>query len=88
LMRLFLLYIRSDCCSSHRISVSTMDGALLKDVSRNSYRWKVVVRIARMWEFRSADQEILYEIGFVALDRQVSSCRLYIDLLFLIHCLC
>ena len=29
------------------------------------------MRLARMWDFRSQDQEVLYSVDFVVVDRQV-----------------
>ena len=49
-----------------------MQGMLLKDISRQSHRWKVVVRLARLWEFRDQQGTVLYEVDFVAVDRQVN----------------
>ena len=32
------------------------------------------MRLARMWDFRSQDQEVLYSVDFVVVDRQVRFC--------------
>ena len=32
------------------------------------------MRLARMWDFRSQDQEVLYSVDFVVVDRQVHFC--------------
>jgi hypothetical protein len=49
-----------------------MQYTLVKNVSRQTHRWKLLVRFARIWEFR--DQQTgtqLYELDFVVIDRQV-----------------
>ncbi|KAM0842445.1 hypothetical protein ACQ4PT_058344 [Festuca glaucescens] len=43
-----------------------------KDLSRNSYRWKIMVRVARIWEFRSSDQSTLFSLEFIVVDQQKS----------------
>jgi hypothetical protein len=50
-----------------------MDCTLLKDLSRNSYGWKVKVRFARIWELRNTDQGILFSLDYVVADQQVRS---------------
>ncbi|KAM0840580.1 hypothetical protein ACQ4PT_059564 [Festuca glaucescens] len=47
-----------------------MEYTPLKDLSRNSYRWKVMVRVARIWEFRSSDQSTMFSLEFIAVDQQ------------------
>ncbi|KAM0879375.1 hypothetical protein ACQ4PT_034288 [Festuca glaucescens] len=47
-----------------------MECTPLKDLSRNSYRWKVMVRVARIWEFRSSDQSTLFSLEFIVVDQQ------------------
>ncbi|KAM0906503.1 hypothetical protein ACQ4PT_016720 [Festuca glaucescens] len=47
-----------------------MDCTPLKDLSRNSYRWKIMVRITRMSEFRSPDISTIYTLDFVVVDQQ------------------
>ncbi|KAM0879376.1 hypothetical protein ACQ4PT_034288 [Festuca glaucescens] len=49
-----------------------MECTPLKDLSRNSYRWKVMVRVARIWEFRSSDQSTLFSLEFIVVDQQKS----------------
>ncbi|KAM0911771.1 hypothetical protein ACQ4PT_013250 [Festuca glaucescens] len=49
-----------------------MECTLLKDLSRNSYRWKIMVRVARIWEFRSPDQSTLFSLEFIVVDQQKS----------------
>ncbi|KAM0868557.1 hypothetical protein ACQ4PT_041239 [Festuca glaucescens] len=49
-----------------------MECTPLKDLSRNSYRWKVMVRVARIWEFRSSDQSTMFSLEFIAVDQQKS----------------
>lgn len=54
------------------IYFTAMQHTLLKDVNRQSYGWKVLVRLARLWEFRDHQTgTILYELDFVVVDRQV-----------------
>ncbi|KAM0859116.1 hypothetical protein ACQ4PT_047401 [Festuca glaucescens] len=48
-----------------------MQHTLLKDINRQAYGWKILVRLARLWEFK--DQQtgtILYELDFVVVDRE------------------
>ncbi|KAM0838466.1 hypothetical protein ACQ4PT_060966 [Festuca glaucescens] len=47
-----------------------MDCTPLKDLSRNSYRWNIMVRITRMSEFRSPDISTIYTLDFVVVDQQ------------------
>ncbi|KAM0858332.1 hypothetical protein ACQ4PT_047887 [Festuca glaucescens] len=49
-----------------------MECTPLKDLSWNSYRWKVMVRVARIWEFRSSDQSTLFSLEFIVVDQQKS----------------
>ncbi|KAM0906765.1 hypothetical protein ACQ4PT_016570 [Festuca glaucescens] len=48
-----------------------MQHTLLKDINRQAYGWKILVRLAHLWEFK--DQQtgtILYELDFVVVDRE------------------
>jgi hypothetical protein len=46
-----------------------MECTALKDLSRNSYRWKIMVRVARIWQFRSSDRSTLFSLEFVIVDQ-------------------
>ncbi|KAM0838042.1 hypothetical protein ACQ4PT_061233 [Festuca glaucescens] len=50
-----------------------MDCTPLKNLSRNSYGWKFKVRFARILEFSSPDQGILFSLDFVIIDQQKST---------------
>ncbi|KAM0897818.1 hypothetical protein ACQ4PT_022307 [Festuca glaucescens] len=52
-----------------------MDYTALKDLSPNSFRAKIMVRFARVWEFRSLDKTALYTIDFVVVDEQKSTMK-------------
>lgn len=45
-----------------------MDGPLLKDFAKHSLKWKLIVRLARIWEYRSVDGNELYGLIFVIVD--------------------
>ncbi|XBI24046.1 hypothetical protein VPH35_049183 [Triticum aestivum] len=47
-----------------------MDLPLLKDINKQSFRWKVMARIARVWELKRKDTGTTYEVDFLLLDRQ------------------
>jgi hypothetical protein len=44
-----------------------MDCTALKDLGPDSFRAKIRVRFARVWEFRSPDKAALYTVDFVVL---------------------
>jgi hypothetical protein len=48
-----------------------MDCTALKDLSSDSFRAKIKVRFARVWEFRSPDKTALYTVDFVVVDGEV-----------------
>jgi hypothetical protein len=50
-----------------------MEVTALKDLSPDSFRAKIKVRFARVWEFRSPDKTALYTVDFVVVDGQVRS---------------
>ncbi|CAM0873363.1 unnamed protein product [Alopecurus aequalis] len=60
------VYPSLSCCHSSRMETMTP----LKEISKNSYRSKVLARLARIWDFRNPQTGALYEIGFVLVDRQ------------------
>jgi hypothetical protein len=45
----------------------------LKNISRNSYQWKIMVLFAGICEFRSPDQGTLFSLDFIIVDQQVIS---------------
>ena len=48
-----------------------MQAGTLKEVSADGQKRRIVVRLSTIWESKGLRDGVIYELGFVAVDREV-----------------